>query len=205
MDLKLKIFDFFLKQPSLVVVSILVFCTVLVTLWVTIMFFNALGYQPDIDEYRPTMKSIKTIDAASISNRNFFGTPDNTKEIEIEQLPETKLELTLAGVFQSNSYSSGSAIIIDNNQESNFYSVGDELPGKVVLKSVNSDSIVLDRNGVFETLYFENTDDNPSGSRSISTFLKKSPEQAKEDLRKRIQDLKDKKREKKEQTKNQFN
>ena len=202
MQIKSTFIDIFLKQPSLAMVSTVILSAILFTLWIAIMFFNALNYDPDIEEFKPSLKKIKTIDPTNISNRNFFGIPDNSPKIDIEQLPETKLELILAGVFESNSESSGSAIIIDNNQESKFYSVGDELPGNVILSSVNSNSVVLDRNGIFETLYFEDVDNKSVSSRPISTFLQKSPEKAKEDLRKRIEDLKKKKRTTKN---NQFN
>ena len=202
MQLKSTFIDIFFKQPSMTMASALLLSTVLLTLWAIIMFFNALGYQPDTEEFKPTKKTIKTINAISISGRNFFGIPDNTPKVNIEQLPKTKLELTLAGVFQSNSYSSGSAIIIDDDQQSNFYSVGDELPGNVILKSVNKNSIILDRNGIFETLYFEDAENSTGNSQPISSFFQKSPEQAKDDLRKRIEDLKNKKRTTKQ---NQFN
>ena len=67
----------------------------------------------------------------------------------------TSLQLTLYGIRQNMGSGLGSAILAgpDGVQES--YAVGDEIQSGVTLDTVNFDHVVLDRGGVKETLYLD--------------------------------------------------
>ena len=66
--------------------------------------------------------------------------------------PETKLRLTLKGVFASDEAALGRAIVADPKGKEDSYAVGDPLPGGAKLSEVYADRIILERGGRFETL-----------------------------------------------------
>jgi len=66
--------------------------------------------------------------------------------------PETRLRLTLKGVFASNEKALGRAIIADPKGKEDSYAVGDPLPGGARLSEIYPDRIILERSGRFETL-----------------------------------------------------
>ncbi len=68
------------------------------------------------------------------------------------EVPETRLQLVLRGVFASADPTAAGAIIAERNGKESFYGVGDQLPGGAVLKEVYKDRIVLLRGGRLETL-----------------------------------------------------
>ncbi|HHJ14153.1 MAG TPA: type II secretion system protein GspC [Gammaproteobacteria bacterium] len=66
--------------------------------------------------------------------------------------PETRLRLTLRGVFAADETSQGRAIIADPKGKEDSYGVGDPLPGGATLTEVHPDRIILERSGRYETL-----------------------------------------------------
>ena len=68
------------------------------------------------------------------------------------EVPETRLQLVLRGVFASADPAAAGAIIAERNGKESFYGIGDQLPGGAVLKEVHADHIVLLRGGRLETL-----------------------------------------------------
>lgn len=68
-------------------------------------------------------------------------------------LPKTDLKLVLVGAMTDSDPQKASALIAADNQTRRFY-VGDNIPGGAVLHEVLSDSVVLKRDGRYETLFF---------------------------------------------------
>lgn len=66
--------------------------------------------------------------------------------------PETRLNLTLRGVFHSRAQDRALVIIGRGNQGEDFYRVGDELPGGATLSAIHPDRVILRREGRHETL-----------------------------------------------------
>jgi general secretion pathway protein C len=66
--------------------------------------------------------------------------------------PETRLNLTLRGVLALNSQQEALAIIAQGAGEEESYKVGDSLPGGAVLYEIQTDRVILERAGRFETL-----------------------------------------------------
>ncbi|MCC5857333.1 MAG: type II secretion system protein GspC [Ectothiorhodospiraceae bacterium] len=66
--------------------------------------------------------------------------------------PETRLNLTLRGVFHSPSQERALVIISRGNQGEDFYRVGDQLPGGATLAAIHPDRVILRREGRHETL-----------------------------------------------------
>jgi len=78
--------------------------------------------------------------------------------------PKTRLRLILKGVFTAEQGSSSGAIVEEIGKTSDYYGLGDTLPGNAVLEEVYSDRILLRRNGKLETLSF---DDKAAKGQSI--------------------------------------
>jgi general secretion pathway protein C len=68
--------------------------------------------------------------------------------------PKTRLRLILKGVFTAEQGGASGAIVEEIGKSSEYYGLGDSLPGNAVLEEVYSDRILLRRNGKLETLSF---------------------------------------------------
>lgn len=73
-------------------------------------------------------------------------------------LPKTDLKLVLVGAMTDSDPKKASALIQADGQTRRFY-VGDNIPGGAVLHEVLSDSVVLQRDGRYETLFFPKAGD----------------------------------------------
>jgi general secretion pathway protein C len=80
------------------------------------------------------------------------------------EAPETRLNLTLRGVFAAVKPESGAAIIAAGNGDENFYRAGDPVAGGAILREVHPERVILERAGRFETLRL------PEGSRTGMEF-----------------------------------
>ncbi len=100
------------------------------------------GQQPRIDR--------------QIAGWHLFGEAGKDKPVKKTAVnaPETRLKLTLRGVFASDdsSASGARAIIGDPRGREDSYAPGDPLPGGAKLSEIYPDRIILERNGRFETL-----------------------------------------------------
>ncbi|MEX0731399.1 MAG: type II secretion system protein GspC [Aquisalimonadaceae bacterium] len=66
--------------------------------------------------------------------------------------PETRLNLSLRGLYYSTRQQAALAIIGEGNREETFYRVGDSLPGGVTINAIHADRVILLRNGRHEAL-----------------------------------------------------
>ncbi|MET1218554.1 MAG: type II secretion system protein GspC [Glaciecola sp.] len=94
-------------------------------------------------------------------DQHIFGQPPVATEVvekPLDEVPETKLNLTLTGVVASTEKDGGAAIIGRNNQQ-NTYGVGDKIDGtQAVLQTVLNDRVILANRGVKETLMLDGVD-----------------------------------------------
>lgn len=81
-------------------------------------------------------------------------------ERSTEDLPETNLRLVLRGVSATTEDEAGGALIEGPDRQTNFFRIGEQMPGNVVLHSVYANRVVLDRNGALENLTFPDTFDD---------------------------------------------
>ncbi|KZY60121.1 hypothetical protein A3742_05850 [Oleiphilus sp. HI0071] len=72
-----------------------------------------------------------------------------------KEAPKTKLRLILKGVFTGDEGGKSGAIIEEIGKSAEYYGIGDSLPGGVKLAEVYPDRVLLDRNGAYEALYFD--------------------------------------------------
>ena len=148
-----------LRQPVIVTAGVLIFAFSSLTMWAGFLLLSAMAYTPEII-HEPEKQQIITpvVSTEAINARYFFGQADDGPQVIIEALPETKLNLTLAGLFTSKSQKDAGAIILDDRKQSQYFSLGEKLPGGVTLMSVHKDRVVINRNGIYETLFIEDID-----------------------------------------------
>jgi general secretion pathway protein C len=91
----------------------------------------------------------------SIIAAHLFGMADAVAQAPASvDAPDTRLKLTLEGVFRADHPEDSAAIIAEQGRPGELYVVGGKLPGNVELAEVHSDRVVLRRGGVYETLRF---------------------------------------------------
>jgi general secretion pathway protein C len=103
----------------------------------------------------PPVKQVRPrVDEREIANWHLFGVVDEEKTVQKKavEAPETRLKLTLRGVFASDEGTVGRAIVGDPRGKEETYAVGDPLPGGATLSEIYPDRIILEFNGRFETL-----------------------------------------------------
>jgi general secretion pathway protein C len=118
---------------------------------------------------------------AAVVTGHLFGRQDDPSARE--QLlsnvsaPQTRLQLTLEGVFVSARETSSGAIVAERGKEALFYKVGDDLPGSAELVGVFADRVVLRRTGQLETLFFEDPDQPKESLQQVKQPGISSPEE----------------------------
>jgi|AntDeeMetagen681_2_1112603.scaffolds.fasta_scaffold00003_203 general secretion pathway protein C len=126
----------------------------------------------------------------------FFGRVEGREggipDVVRETAPETGLTLMLHGVFLATREKASSAILSENGGSAELYRVGDELPGNAELIAVESQRILLKRNGEVESLSFEDegtafgkvassrqrSEDSEAFLQQASEALENNPEEA---------------------------
>jgi len=89
--------------------------------------------------------------------------------------PKTNLRLVLKGVFTAEQGGASGAIVEEIGKSSDYYGLGDKLPGNATLEEVYSDRILLRRNGKLETLAFDDVSLGKENSISKRSPNKKEP------------------------------
>ena len=149
----------------------------------------------------------------NLQTLNLFGNASpatGTEQVpDTQNLPETNLRLTLRGALAADGEFPGSALVEDQNGNTEAYLVGETLPGDARLKTVLPERVIIERNGALENLFFPDTNkrsgvmieaggDGPNGSNSAEratsgdTLSARQPsdEQARrEEIRERLQQL----------------
>ncbi|MCS5562173.1 MAG: PDZ domain-containing protein [Marinobacter nauticus] len=98
------------------------------------------------------------VSEAQIAGYEFFGRPDNqvgVADVVRRSAPETGLRLRLEGVLVGQRPEDSGAIVAGSNGETEYYRVGDQLPGNAELAEVEAGRILLRRGGRYESLAFE--------------------------------------------------
>lgn len=97
---------------------------------------------------------------ADIASKNLFGRANAAGAAPAAvDAPETRLRLTLEGIFLAKPPEQSSAIVSEQGRPGELVFVGGKLPGNATLAEVHADRIVLSRGSIRETLRFP---DEPS-------------------------------------------
>lgn len=108
-----------------------------------------------------------SVSLESVGTLHLFGEP-MVAEIAPPDAPETRLALTLRGLYVSNTPEFSRAIIVDSSGKETLYGVDDIMPCGAVLKEIHHDHVHLLRAGHYETLRLLK-DDLPAGSKVAAT------------------------------------
>ena len=102
----------------------------------------------------PVQRQQARIDERQIASWHLFGVAGEEKPVKVvaADAPETRLKLTLRGLFASDDSAGGRAIIGDPKGKEESYAVGDPVPGGAKLSEIYPDRVILERNGRYETL-----------------------------------------------------
>lgn len=119
--------------------------------------------------------------AQPLAAYELFGSPSGptpVADVVRQSAPETRLRLRLEGVLVAERPEDSGAIVAGTGGVTEHYKVGDTLPGNAELVEVEPNRILIKRNGVFETLTFEESVDTglvaengPMGSGSPDDFV----------------------------------
>jgi general secretion pathway protein C len=97
-----------------------------------------------------------------ISQADLFGKISPAPVAESDDLPSTRLQWVLQGVFTGAEPTSGSAIILASDNSAKLYKAKQPMPGGATLTEVHPDHVVINLNGRLETLRFPNVSAGPS-------------------------------------------
>jgi len=93
---------------------------------------------------------------SALTSANIFGAIETVVVQKQAKAPETKLNLILRGVLSAERADLASAIIAQGQAgKEEIYSVGDKMPGGVLIKEIHPEYVVLERNGQLETLQIQ--------------------------------------------------
>ncbi len=111
---------------------------------------------PPVVQQRVTQQQAVASGSWNIARWSLFGKEQQVTAAAIvqQEIPKTKLKLTLRGVYVSEQ--GGGAIIAEANGQEQFYPVNGKLSGGVTLKEVHETNVILMRNGALETLELPN-------------------------------------------------
>ncbi len=134
-------------------------------------------------------KQIQQNSFNNLTTANIFGVSDKAVPQKQVKVPETKLNLTLKGVLAANPMSRASAIIAKGKSgKEDIFSVGDKMSGGILVKEIHPEYVVLERNGLLETLKLEkissvNGIDLSNNRQSLSSAGASSPAAALKEIR----------------------
>jgi len=153
--------------------------------------------QPDVSNQKAPIgtrvvqaSSNQSIDVNQLTNLHLFGSTDVvvaqvTTEVDA---PDTRLNLTLRGIYAANDKKRSNSIIEDGKGKQAVYFIDDKLlvSGRVFLRQVYMDRVILETNGVNEVLRLKDSLP-PSLKNSRSKGLPKKNKNRVDDKRKNQQ------------------
>ncbi|WP_237064917.1 type II secretion system protein N [Microbulbifer guangxiensis] len=102
----------------------------------------------------------------SLPSTPFFGVaarePAAEPQLDLANIPITQLNLVLSGVLDNSDEQKASALVAERGKPAQRLFVGDRLPGGAELYSVDTDHIILRRNGKMEKLTYPDEDGRPT-------------------------------------------
>lgn len=102
--------------------------------------------------------SLDTLAQAELFGRRKQEAESGPDREVIEDAPDTRLSLTLLGVYSADEESMSRAIIAANRGDAEIYAIGHTISRNVTLHAVLADRVILDREGNLETLRMERTE-----------------------------------------------
>lgn len=132
--------------------------------WIWVLYFAAPSEpKPFQVNARPSASKSQAININDVLNRNLFG---SIVEAPVEAAPEvvdaapTRLNLKLRGIYAAETRTKANAIIEDNRGKQAVYFLNDKInvSGRVYLRQVFVDKVILETNGKQESLSLEKSE-----------------------------------------------
>lgn len=125
---------------------------------------------PPVQISRSTAAAAGAVNVQNIANAHMFGEADPEEVIappeeNLENLAETRLNLSLKGTIASADEASSIAIIADARNEEKIYLVRDTVAPGATLHAIFADRVVLNRGGILEVLKLPK--EFPQGSTAV--------------------------------------
>jgi general secretion pathway protein C len=100
----------------------------------------------------------QTVDVAAITSAHLFGEqPIEAVPRNAANAPQSSLPLVLVGIIAADDPQDGLAILGESATTAKVYAVGDNVPGGAKLHQVFGDKVIIDRNGILESLMLPRT------------------------------------------------
>jgi|GEM_PF-402049 len=148
--------------------------------WIWVLYFSAPSeFKPMQVNARPAASNTQGVDVNDLLRKNLFGdvvkVVEKAPEVETEKAPETRLNLKLRGIYAADTREKANAIIEDNRGQQAVYFIDEKLnvSGRVYLRQVFANRIILETNGKTEQLTLEQKEMAITPSKT-SSVVKKS-------------------------------
>ncbi len=161
-----------LVEPARVLATVGIVVGIAVTLAQSVWSF-AIDPTPERTATAPAIQDQPSprADVERIAAMHLFGAPgvEQSSATDLDQTPDTRLNLVLAAVFEASDPAASVAVIGTQGRSAEAYRVGDEIPGGARLAEVHSELVVISRGGVREALRFDDLPLTPAstGSRDL--------------------------------------
>lgn len=121
--------------------------------WLLLAPSPVIAIPADANNANLPAPSATAINPQSIANAHLFGISGaSSGATDPNNLPQSQMGLVLAGTMALEDPEAGYAIVGENAANAKFYRVGTVINGNARLHSVYADRVIIDRNGVLETL-----------------------------------------------------
>jgi general secretion pathway protein C len=134
-----------------------------------------------------SQSSSSNVDVNKLVQKHLFGdlAKPAEKPVEVQAARETRLNLTLRGTYAADNTNNSNSIIEDGKGKQEVYFIGDKLKvaGRVYLRQVYLDKVILETNGVMEELRLKDTLPREPKSASRANTVTKSSKARVDDKR----------------------
>ncbi len=119
------------------------------------------------------------VNADRIANAHLFGeataAPATPPPQDLEDVPETQLNLKLKGTIAASADQESMAIIAEGNGDEKVYEIGDAIPGGASIHAIRLDRVILERAGRLEELRLPRSDELTGTTRRTSATRRQAP------------------------------
>jgi len=118
----------------------------------------------------------QSVDVAAITSARLFGEPPVARPAQdAANVQQSSLPLVLVGIIAADDPQDGLAILGENAAGAKVYAVGDNIPGGAKLHQVLPDKVIIDRNGVLESLMLPHALQNGAAPPSSAALQTEAP------------------------------
>ena len=120
-----------------------------------------------------------SVNADRIANAHLFGEASAAAPTpppqDLEDVPETQLNLLLKGTIAASSDQESMAIIAEGSGDEKVYEIGDAIPGGASIHAIRLDRIILERAGRLEELRLPRSEELAGTARRTSSTRRQAP------------------------------